>query len=117
MAALEAEWLVARDLGTEDVAGARLPLAVGLRRLPWRLFVDRHLALQLHVVEDDHLFVADNGQLAHLVRVEPREVHVRDLATREAEIAEDDVLDPGREERVAVCPRLRGLFLEQIKDY
>ena len=60
--------------------------------VPARLLVDRHLALGLHVVEDDHLLAADDGHLAHLVRVEPREVHVRDLAAREAEEAEDDVL-------------------------
>src|SRR5437773_702665 len=49
---LEAQRLVVRDLGAEDVAGARAPLAVGLGRLPRRLVVDRDLALELHVVED-----------------------------------------------------------------
>ena len=56
--------------------------------LPRRLLVDRHLALQLHVVEHDHLLAADDRDLPHLVRVEPREVHVRDLPAREAQVAE-----------------------------
>ena len=38
----------------------------------------------------------DDGHPPHLVRVEPREVHVRDLAGGEAEVAEDDVLDARR---------------------
>ena len=62
--ALEPQRLVVRDLGAEDVARARLPLAVGRGRLPRALLVDRHLALELHVVEDDHLLPADDGDLA-----------------------------------------------------
>src|SRR6516165_3295437 len=46
VAALQAQRLVGRDLGYEDVARAGLPLAVGFRALPRRLFVDRHLALE-----------------------------------------------------------------------
>ncbi len=103
--------------GNEDVARACLPLAVGLRALPRRLLVDGHLALELHVVEDDHLLAADDGQLPHLVRVEPREVHVRDLARREAEVAEDDVLDAGREEVAAVRHSDLGILVEQVEDH
>ena len=65
------------------------------RRSNRRLLVHRHLPLGLHVVEHDHLLAPDDGHLTHLVRVEPRQVHVRDLAAREAEEAEDDVLDAG----------------------
>src|SRR5207253_3355626 len=53
--ALEPQRLVGCDLRDVDVARARLPLAVGLGALPRCLVVHRHLALQLHVVEDDHL--------------------------------------------------------------
>ena len=96
MAALEAERLVVRDLRDRDVAAPCLPLAVGLGSLPRVFLVDGHLPLELHVVEDDHLLLPDDGDLPHLVRVEPGEVHVRDLAAREAEVAEDDVFDAFR---------------------
>src|SRR5581483_7241633 len=115
--ALEPERLVGRDLGDEDVAAARLPLAVGLGALPRRLVVDRHLALQLHVVEDRHLVAADHGHPPHLVRVEPGEVHMRDLPGREAEVAEDDVLDAGGEEVAPVRERNLGLLVEQVEDH
>src|SRR4051812_6144492 len=87
---LELQRLVGGDLRDVDVARAGLPLAVALRALPRRLLVDGHLSLQLHVVEDDHLLASDHGHLAHLVWIEPRQVHVGDLAAREAEIAEHD---------------------------
>src|SRR5205823_405833 len=61
--ALELQWLVGVDLRAPDVAGPRLPLPEAVGRLPGRLLVDRHLALQLHVVEDDHLLLPDDGDL------------------------------------------------------
>ena len=70
-----------------------LAVGVGARRARDALVVDRDLAVGLHVVEDDHLLRADDRQLAHLVRVEPAQVEVRDGARRELEVAEDDVLD------------------------
>ena len=115
--ALELERLVGRDLRDRDVAGARLPLAVAVRALPRRLLVHRHLALELHVVEDDHLLAADDGHPAHLVRVEPRQVHVRDLPAREAQVAEDDVLDARREEVAPVRDALVRLLVEQVEDH
>src|SRR5947199_12434 len=81
-------------------------LAVRARRLRGRLVVDRDLVLELHVVEDGHLLAADDGDLPHLVRVEPGEMHVCDATGREAEEAEDDVLHAGRQERVAVRDEL-----------
>ena len=117
MLQLEPQRLVARDLRAEDVAGARLPLAEGLRRLLGPLLVDRHLALELHVVEDRHLVAADDRQLAHLVRVEPREMKVGDLAAREAQEAEDDVLDARVQERVPVRPGLRRLLADEVEDH
>ena len=108
--------LVVRDLRAEDVARPRPPLAVARRGLPRRLLVDGHLALELHVVEDDHLLAADHGHLAHLVRVEPREVHVGDAARREAEEAEDDVLDPLLQVVHPVRDRLARLLLEEPED-
>ena len=96
--ALEPERLVGGDLRDVDVACPRLPFAVGVDGLPRRLLVDRDLAVELHVVEHGHLLGADHGHLPHLVRVEPREVHVRDAARRETEVAEDDVLDAGLQE-------------------
>src|SRR5581483_9604490 len=115
--ALEPERLGRGDLRDVDVAGARLPLAVRLGALPRRLLVHGHLPLELHVIEDRHLLASDDGDLAHLVRVEPREVHVRDLAAREAEVAEDDVLDAGREEVAAVGDGERGVLVEQVEDH
>src|SRR5262245_43914697 len=100
--ALEPERLVGVDLRAELVAGARAPLAVAPGRLPRRLLVDGHLVLQLHVVEHRHLVAADDRDPPHLLRVEPRQVHVRDLPGGEAEVAEDDVLDARVEERVPV---------------
>ena len=117
VAALEPQRLVGRDLRAVDVAGPRLPLAVLLGRLPRALLEDRHLALQLHVVEDDHLLLPDDRDPPHLLRVEPGEVHVRDHTRGEAEVAEDDVLDPGREVRVAVRPALGRLLVEQVEDH
>ena len=70
-------------------------------RLPRRLLVDRDLAVELHVVEDGHLLRADDGHLSHLVRVEPGQVHVRDASRREAQVAEDDVLDARLQEVAA----------------
>src|SRR5262249_42823434 len=78
--ALESQRLVGRDLRDRDVARARLPLAIALRSLPGPLLVYGHLALELHVVEHDHLLRAHDGHLAHLVRIEPGQVHVRDPA-------------------------------------
>ena len=116
MLQLEPEGLVVGDLRAEDVAGAGAPLAVGLRGLPGALLVHGHLALELHVVEHDHLLPADDGHLPHLVGVEPRQVHVRDLAGREAEEAEDDVLDAGLHEVLPVRDDLRRLLAEQPED-
>ena len=96
---------------------ARLPLAVRLGALPRRLVVDRHLALELHVVEYDHLVATDDGDPAHLVRVEPRQVHVRDLPGREAEVAEDDILDAVLEEVAAQRDRDLRLLVEEIEDH
>ena len=116
VAALELQRLVVRDPRAVLRARARLPLAVALRRLPRGLLVDRDLVLELHVVEDDHLVAADDGHPAHLVRVEPRQVHVRDLAGGEAQEAEDDVLHARRQERVPLGDRLARLLLEQVQD-
>src|ERR671929_85356 len=116
VAALEAQRLVGRDLRDPDVAAPGLPLAVRLDLLPRRLLVHRHLPLELHVVEDGHLLAPDDRDPPHLVRVEPRQVHVRDLPRREAEVAEDDVLDAVREEVAPVRHGLRGLLVEQVED-
>src|SRR3954451_18852816 len=114
--ALELERLVVPHLRAEDVAGPRPPLAVRVRRLLRRLVVDRDLAVELHVVEDGHLVPPDHGEAPHLVRVEPRQVHVRDLPGGEAQVAEDDVLDALVEEGVAVRRRLDDLLLDQVED-
>src|SRR6266540_6590018 len=57
--ALEPQRLVVRDLRAPDVPRASPPLPIAVRRLLGRLLVDGHLALELHVVEDDHLLLAD----------------------------------------------------------
>src|SRR6266508_3316692 len=115
--ALELERLVVRDVRNVDRPRARHPLAVVRRRLPRPLLVHRHLALQLHVVEDDHLVLSDDRDPAHLVRVEPREVHVRDLPAREAQVAEDDVLHARVQKRVAASGDLARLLVEQVEDH
>src|SRR5919201_449773 len=117
VAALEAQRLVRRHFRDPDVAASRLPLAVGLDLLPRRLLVHRHLPLELHVVEDGHFLAPDDGDPPHLVRVEPRQVHVRDLPGGEAEVAEDDVLDALREEVSAVGDRVDRLLVKEVEDH
>src|SRR5215212_3661530 len=58
--ALELQRLVVRDLRTEDVAGARQPLAVARRRRLGRLVVDRHLLGELQVGEDEYHRAGDD---------------------------------------------------------
>ena len=105
--ALELQRLVVRDLRAEDVAGARAPLAVGLataatapcrRPSPCARAPCRRRRPSSRV--------PTTVILPHLVRVEPREVHVRDLPRREAQVAEDDVLDAARQEVASVRDRL-----------
>src|SRR5579871_4929955 len=84
---------------------------------PGALLVHGHLAVGLHVVEHRHLLPADHGHLPHLVRVEPREVHVRDPPAREAEEAEDDVLDARMDRCAALCGRKLGILVEQVEDH
>ena len=72
------------SFGNVDVALTDLPL--GGRPLDGALVVHRELALGLHVVEDGHLFAADDGQLSDLVRIEPGDVRMRHDARREAEV-------------------------------
>ena len=87
------------------------------RRLLGGAVVNRDLAIELHVVEDGHLPRADDRHAPHLVRVEPRQVHMRDLPGREAEVAEDDVLDAFLEKRLAARPDLGRLLPEQQQDH
>jgi hypothetical protein len=44
-------------------------------------------------------------------------MHVGDLAGREAQVAEDDVLDPLGEEGLATCPGFLGLLLQEMEDH
>src|SRR3954452_8658512 len=115
--AFEPKRLGGVDLRDVDVAGARLPFPIRLGPLPRRLLVDGHLPLELHVVEDGHLLATDDGHLPHLVRVEPREMHVGDLPAREAQVAEDDVFDAFRQEVAALRNRCLGLLVEQVEDH
>ena len=117
MAALELQRLVVRDLRAEDVAGAGAPLAVRADRFLGSLVVHGDLALELHVVEHRHPVAADDSQLPHLVRIEPREMHVRDLPGRELEVAEDDVLDAGSEKGMTLGERGRRLLADQVEDH
>src|SRR5262249_59979799 len=57
VASLQAERLFGRNLRAEDVTGPRLPRAIALGWLLRPLLIDGHLALELHVVEDDHLLL------------------------------------------------------------
>src|SRR6266508_990500 len=115
--ALEAKRLEERNLRAVDVPGPRAPFSEGRRRLLGCLGVHRHLALQLHVVEHGHLVAADDGDPADLVRVEPREVEVRDLPRWKTQVAEDDVLNPWIEECVAVRPDLARLLVDQEEEH
>src|SRR6188472_1700120 len=114
---LEPERLVVRDLRAVDVTRPRAPLAVALRGLPRRLLVHGDLPLELHVVEDDHLLAPDDRHPPHLVRVEPREMHVRDLAGREPQEAEDDVFDALLQVIHAVRDRLGRLLSQKPEDH
>ena len=44
-------------------------------------------------------------------------MHVRDLPRGEPEVAEHDVLNTRGEERVPVCPGLRGLLADEVEDH
>src|SRR5689334_22753352 len=109
--ALESQRLGGGDLRDVDVARGDRARAVGA------LLVDRDLALRLHVVEDRHLLAADDGHLPHLVRVEPRQVHVGDLPAREAEEAEDDVLDALVVRPAALSGGELRVLVEQVEDH
>src|SRR5918999_1545388 len=91
--ALDGERLLVRHTRRGDVPGAGDVLAVGREALVEALVVDGELALELHVVEGRHLPRADHREAALLVRVEPGQMHVRRQAGREAQVAEDHVLD------------------------
>ena len=54
-----------------------------------------------HVVERRHPLGADDGDLPHLVRIEPGEMQVGGKAGVEADVREDDVLDPVADEGLA----------------
>ena len=58
---------------------------------------------------------ADDRQAPLLVRVEPRQVQVRDDARGEAQVAEDDVLDALAHEGGAVREALLGLLADQVQ--
>ena len=81
------------DPRREDVAAARDVLAVAARVLVEALVVDGQLALELHVVEGRHPPRADDREAPLLVRIEPRQMQVRGQPGREAQEAEDHVLD------------------------
>jgi hypothetical protein len=106
MLTLEPQRLGRVHLRAVDVAGTGAPVVV-----------HGDLPLALHVVEDRHSVVAHHGDPADLVRVEPREVHVRHLPRRKAEVAEDDVFDAVVEEGVAVCAHLARLLRDQEQEH
>ena len=81
------------------------------------LLVHRHLPLGLHVVEHDHLLAADDRHLPHLVRVEPRQVHVGDLPAREAQEAEDDVLDALVIEALPCAVASSRILVDEVEDH
>ena len=68
--------------GREDLAAAGDVLAVAVGVLVEALVVDRHLALERHVVEGRHPTRADDREPPLLVRVEPAEVQMRRPARR-----------------------------------
>src|SRR4051794_3653589 len=115
--ALDAQRLLVRDPGAPHVAGTRDVLAVGAVVLVEALVVDDELLLHRHVVERGHLLRADDREAALLVRVEPRQVQVSHEPRREAQVAEDDVLD--RPVHVALAERvqLARLLLGQVQQH
>ena len=106
------ERLLQRDLRNQDVAAAhrervavRHDLARRGRRPCRRCAI---FSLASMSSNTDHLLAADHGELAQLVRVEPRHVHVRHAAAREAQVHEHDVLDLALQERRAARRRRRA---------
>ncbi len=100
-----------------DVARAGDVLAVGARALRVALVVDGDLALDVHVVEGRHALGPNDGEAAFLVRVQPREVQVGGEAGREAQEAEDDVLDPLAHVGLAARLDLVRLLLGEVQDH
>ena len=79
------------------------------------LVVDRELALDQHVVEGRHPPRADDGDAPLLVGVEPGQVQVGDDPGREAQVAEDDVLDALAHVGGALRDALHGLLADQVQ--
>ncbi len=81
------------------------------------LVVDRHLAVGLHVVEHRHLARADHGHLAHLVRVEPGQVQVADLAaSRSGCSRRRRPRRPAGRSACAARPHLDRVGVDQVQD-
>src|SRR5438067_6004920 len=113
VAALDAQRLLGRHLRAPDVARARGVPAEGGDRLVEPLVVDHELLLERHVVERRHALRADDREAALLVRVEPRQVQVRHQPRREAQVAEDDVLDARLHVALAERVQLARLLVGQ----
>src|SRR5579875_773962 len=114
--ALDPQRLEIGDPGREDVAAAGDVLAVAAGVLVEALVVDRHLALQRHVVEGGHAAGADHGEAPLLVGVKPGQVQVGAQAGGKAQKAEHDVLHPLAHVGGAVGDRLGGLLAGQVQD-
>src|SRR3954453_22997686 len=114
--ALDPQRLAVRDPRAPHVARAGDVLAVGRGVLVEPLVVDGDLALEVHVVERRHPARADDREAPLLVRVEPRQVQVRGEAGREAQVAENDVLDVGTHVGLAARVELGRLLLREVQE-
>src|SRR5918998_3475617 len=116
--ALQPQRFAVGDPGAVDVARAGDVLAVaGPRQLVEALVVDRHLALDVHVVEGRHPPGTNDGEAPLLVRVQPREVQMGGQAGREAHETEHHVLDPPAHVRLPSGAQLVGLLLGQVQHH
>ncbi len=115
MRQLGVERLDVGDLGNEDVALAH-GKTLTVRRVLGAVhafIVDAQFLARLHVVEGDHLLGADHGELALLVRIEPRQLHVRQHAAGEFHGEKHDVLDILLEVTMPVRGHAHRRFPEQ----
>ena len=103
--------------GRVGVARARDVLAVRRVVLVEALVVDGQLALELHVVERRHPLRADHREAALLVRVEPRQVHVRDEPRVEAHQREHHVLHARLHVALAHGVALERLLVREPQDH
>src|SRR5215210_6777379 len=115
--ALDPQGLLVRYARRVGVPRARDVLAVRRVVLVEPLVVDGQLALELHVVERRHPLRAHHREPTLLVRVEPRQMHVRDQPRVEAHQSEHHVLHARLDVALALGVAVERLLVREAQDH